>query len=267
MSRLIEFEGLSNTRDLGGMMAADGRCVRDGLLYRSEQLFFATEGDREKLDTLGIGKVFDFRSAPERDEKPDPDIADAENVHLPIIQDVRTGITRGNEGNARMIDMVLSGQMDEETVDQHMQGIYAEFVTEPFAHEQYARFVDGAIAAAQRGKASLWHCTAGKDRAGFATVIVLEALGVGRDSVFADYLQTNECLTETVDKLIVMLAGRLPTEASIGPLRRFFLADESYLSSAYDAIDERFGTFDAFLEQALGIDAAKRETMRSLFLH
>lgn len=266
MSRLIEFEGLSNTRDLGGMMAADGRCVRDGLLYRSEQLFFATEGDREKLDTLGIGKVFDFRSASERDEKPDPDIAGACNVHLPIIQDVRTGITRGDEGNARMIEVVMSGKADIAFVDQHMRGMYAEFVTEPFAHAQYARFVDEAIAEAEQGKAVLWHCTAGKDRAGFAAVIMMEALGVSRDDIYADYLQTNECLAGSVDNIMAMVAKRLPNAATAEALRHFFLADESYLRAAYDAIDDQFGSVNAFLEHALRIDAPKREEMQSLFL-
>ncbi|MBQ9042428.1 MAG: tyrosine-protein phosphatase [Eggerthellaceae bacterium] len=266
MSRLIEFEGLSNTRDLGGMLAVDGRRIREGLLYRSEQLFFATEGDRAKLDTLGIGKVFDFRSALERDEKPDPDIAGAENAHLPIIEDVRTGITRGDAGNERMIEVVMSGKADIAFVDQHMQGMYTEFVTEPFAHGQYARFVDEALAEAEQGKAVLWHCTAGKDRAGFATVIVLEALGVPRDDIVADYLQTNECLAGSIDNIMAMLAERLPSMSTVDVMRHFFLADESYLRAAYDAIDDRFGSVDAFLEQALRIDAAKREKMQTLYL-
>lgn len=266
MSKVVPFEGLSNTRDLGDMSANDGRRVREGLLYRSGQLFFATEGDRAKLDTLGIGKVFDFRSAPERDEKPDPVIAGAENVHLPIIQDVRTGITRGDEGNARMMDVVMSGKADIAFVDQHMQAMYAEFVTEPFAHAQYARFVDEAVAEAEQGKAVLWHCTAGKDRAGFATVIVLEALGVPRDDIVADYLQTNECLAESIDGIMAMVAERLPNAATADALRHFFLADESYLQAAYGAIDDQFGSVDSFLGQALGIDAAKREKMQSLYL-
>lgn len=266
MSAQIAFEGLQNTRDLGGMATSEGKRIREGLLYRSGQLFFATEADLRKLNSLDIGLVVDFRSMPEREEKPDPAIEGAQNLHLPIIQDVRAGITRGSEGNGRMIDMVLSGHMSEDMVDQHMRRMYYEFVTEPFANGQYARFITEAVATAKQGKATLWHCTAGKDRAGFATVIMLEVLGVGRESIFADYMQTNACLTETVDELIVTLAGRLPTEVSIGPLRRFFLADESYLASAYDAIDERFGSFDSFLEQALRIDQPTRSAIQALFL-
>ena len=266
MSRRIEFEKLSNTRDLGGMPAAHGRRIREGLLFRSEQLFFASQADLDKLGSLGIGKVFDFRSALERDEKPDPAIAGAVNVHLPIIEDVRTGITRGSEGDGRMVDLVMSGQVSEALVDEHMQGMYRKFVTDPFAHRQYARFVGEAVDEARQGKAVLWHCTAGKDRAGFATVILLEALGVARDDIMADYLQTNECLANTVEGLMAMLAEKLPDATATSALRRFFLANESYLRAAYDAIDDHFGSVDAFLEQALHIDAEKRAEMRELFL-
>ena len=266
MSKRIEFERLSNTRDLGGMSASDGRRVRDGLLYRSEQLFFASQADRDKLGAMNIGKVFDFRSALEREEKPDPPIAGAVNVHLPIIEDVRTGITRGSEGNARMVDLVMSGQATEELVDGHMRNMYQKFVTDPFAHRQYARFVDETVAEAEQGKAVLWHCTAGKDRAGFATAIMLEALGVPREDIMADYLQTNECLASTIDGLMAMLAEKLPDAAAVDALRRFFLADESYLSAAYAAIGKQFGNVDAFLAKALRIDSAKRAKMQTLYL-
>ena len=266
MSTLIEFEGMHNVRDLGGMTAADGRRVRKGLLYRADQPFFATEADLEALGAMGIGVVFDFRGIAERAEKPDPEIPGARNLHLPVVEDVLTGVTRGEEGNARMVEMVMSGKVSEGLVDQHMQNMYGVFVTEPFSVGQYARFVDETVAVAQQGKAALWHCTAGKDRAGFATVIMLEALGASREDIFADYLQTNECLADVVKGFAALVAERFPDGVPEGPMRRFFLADESYLAAAYHAIDGKYGSFDAFLEQALGVDQEKRETMCSLFL-
>lgn len=266
MSTPIEFEKLQNVRDLGGMLTADGRLVRRGRLYRSGQLFFATEADKTQLDAMGIGKVFDFRSFAERDEKPDPDISGTENVHLPILKDMRTGITRGREGDESVLSMIRSGNVGEALVDKHMQNMYREFVTEPHANAQYARFVDETIAEAQRGKAALWHCTAGKDRAGFATLVVLEAIGVSRDDIVVDYMKTNACLAESIDSLIGQYTKKLPSKNALKALRRFFMADESYVLAAYEAIEEHFGSNEAFLEKALGIDAAKREVMKGLFL-
>ena len=131
MSQQIAFEGLHNVRDLGGMVGAGGRKIRAGLLYRSDQLYFATEADKDKLGEMGIGVVVDFRSVPERDEKPDPAIEGARNLHLPIIEDVRTGITRGSAGDERMVDLVMSGRVDEALgVDagkrETLQGLFLE---------------------------------------------------------------------------------------------------------------------------------------------
>ena len=266
MGARIEFEGLSNVRDLGGMAAFEGRRVRPGMLYRADQLFSATESDKVQLDRMNIGVVVDFRSILEREEKPDPAIEGARNVHLPIIEDVRAGITRASGDDENLVQMMMSGDIDNAVVDRHMQGMYREFVTEPFAQAQYARFVDEVVGAAEAGKAALWHCTAGKDRAGFATVIMLEALGVTRSAIVADYLRTNEYLADVVDALVARYSSYLPNDATRTVLKHFLLADESYLEAAFAAIDERFGSLDAYLEQALGIDAAKRNRMCELFL-
>ena len=201
MGAQIKFEGLHNVRDLGGTAVADGLKVSSGKMLRSDQLADATETDLAKLGELGIGKIIDLRSAVGRDEKPDPDIAGAVNLHLPIIEDVRAGITRDSKSDARIIEMLTRGEdISSSLVDQHMELMYRRFVSDPFAIAQYTRFVDEIIESAERGEAVLWHCTAGKDRAGFATAIVLESLGASHDDIVEDYLLTNEYLTGVVER-------------------------------------------------------------------
>ena len=150
-------------------------------------------------------------------------------------------------------------------VDQHMELMYRRFVSDPFAIAQYTRFVDEIIESAERGEAVLWHCTAGKDRAGFATAIVLESLGASRDDIIEDYLITNEYLTGVVEHLLATIGRMLPSDSARQAARSFFRADERYLEAAYDEAATRFGSFEAFCEQALGIDAGKRAHMRELF--
>ncbi len=278
MSTLLSFEGLSNVRDLGGMRTSDGRTLVAGRLFRADQLFFATEADRGKLAAMGMRVVVDFRSEIEHDEKPDPELPDAKNLHLPIIKDVRAGITRDEQSNKGIMKMIMSGQgTDLAFIDTYMANMYRNFVVEPYANEQYARFVDAVIDSLQSGGAALWHCTAGKDRAGFATVILLETLGVSRDDIMADYLQTNECLEGVTKQLVSMLSSQAfgagqtqldeqAIEMMKHALAHFFRADEAFLAGAYAAADEQFGSFDAFLERGLGIDAAKREELQRLCL-
>ena len=266
MGKQIKFEGLHNVRDLGGTTVADGLKVSCGKMLRSDQPADATEADLAKLGELGIGKVIDLRSAVGRDEKPDPVIAGAVNLHLPIIEDVRAGITRDSKSDARIIEMLSRGEdIDPSLVDQHMELMYRRFVSDPFAIAQYTRFVDEIIESAKRGEAVLWHCTAGKDRAGFATAIVLESLGASHDDIVEDYLLTNECLTGVVEHLLATIGRMLPSDSARQAARSFFRADERYLEAAYDEAAERHGSFGAFCEQALGIDADKRALMRELF--
>ena len=265
MGAQIKFEGLHNVRDLGGTVVADGLKVSSGKMLRSDQLADATETDLAKLGELGIGKIIDLRSAVGRDEKPDPDIAGAMNLHLPLIEDVRAGITRDSKSDARIIEMLTRGEdISSSLVDQHMELMYRRFVSDPFAIAQYARFVDEIIESAERGETVLWHCTAGKDRAGFATAIVLESLGASHDDIVADYLLTNEYLTGVVEHLLATIGRMLPSDSARQAARSFFRADERYLEAAYDEAAERHGSFEAFCEQALGIEADKRAHMREL---
>ena len=68
----IDFEGLPNTRDLGGLPAADGRRVRRGLLLRSGTLYFATSADcRRLIEDYHLRAVVDLRGEDELAEYPD----------------------------------------------------------------------------------------------------------------------------------------------------------------------------------------------------
>ncbi len=261
------FEGIRNIRDLGGLRSVDGRKVKRGLLLRSEQLFFSTEGDLAKLCNLGIAEVIDFRSGLERAEKPDLEIPGARNLHLPIMEDISAGVTRDAESDEGAFAMLAQGGDDAPVLAAaYMQKTYRSFVESPFSVSQYARFAGEAVSCAERGRAILWHCTAGKDRAGFAAAIMLEALGVTRADIVEDYLLTNERLAAVVGQLIEQFEGQLPTDAAHEAARRLFLADESYLQAAYGAAEDLYGGFDAFLEQGLGLDAGVRAHMQELFL-
>lgn len=267
MGKRIEFEKLHNVRDLGGEATCDGRTVREGLLFRGDQPFSASDADRRTMVDLGIGKVIDFRSVREHEERPDPVIEGVRNLHLPIIKDVRVGITRGAEGDKGIGELLMSGvAIDDSFVIDHMCNMYRMFVIDPFSTGQYSRFVDEVIESAEAGQGTFWHCTAGKDRAGFASAILLEALGVPRDDIVADYMLTNDCLARFIADFMPKIEGRITSEGSRRALMCFFLADERFLESAYETADAEFGSFDAFLEQAIGIDDVKRKKLRSLLL-
>lgn len=118
-----------------------------------------------------------------------------------------------------------------------------------------------------RKGAVLWHCTAGKDRAGFASVLIQEVLGVAREDIFADYLLTNECLKEEVEHLTAMLTKQHSEKGlSQEALWLLFSAQEEYLAAMYREVQARYGDFETFVQRGLKLDRAAQEHLQELYL-
>ena len=262
MSRLLYLENLHNTRDLGGMETTDGRRIRSGKLIRSGHLFGGSAAD---LNMLGetVDTVVDFRTPQEAEEKPDPAISGVNFWHIPIFDSLKAGVTREEESDAQVIRMMMG---DHRRAKAYMCGIYTDFVSVPFEISQYEKFV--RLLMEPHEKAVLWHCTAGKDRAGFASVIVEELLGVDRAAIRADYLQSNECLAEDIRELIGMfyaMEGEENPEAELA-LRYLFGAREEFRDAVYAEIEKRYGGFDGFISDGLHISPDEREALKQMYL-
>ena len=262
MSTRLPLENLNNTRDLGGMTALDGRHIKPGKLLRSGHLFAASQRDRARLGAT-VGLVVDFRTEAETAEKPDPAIDGVDFLHLPIFESLAAGVSRDAKSDEDAFAMVAG---DPGAAKSYMTRLYVDFIENDFCLSQYARFV--RLLLTEREKAVLWHCTAGKDRAGFASVIVEELLGIPRDAIMADYLITNDYLQTEIQGLISLFAqqsGGLD-EASKEALIWLFGAHGDYLNALYAKIEERFGSFDGFLRDGLGLTAADREQSKTMYL-
>ena len=264
-SRQIKMNRLNNLRDLGGISTADNRAIKDNLLFRSGQLFFADEEDIERLNGLGIKKVFDFRTGTEREEKPDPRIADEINLHIPIIREIFAGVTRDEKSDEMAFEMMIEAiKNDPQYGIRYMEDTYKNMVSDEYSISQYAVFLkeilnsdDGAV---------LWHCTAGKDRAGFATVLLLEILGVPRQDIMADYLDTNKYLEEEIEAIIRMLKEKMDLGEAEDVIKNFFGAREEYLNMIYEYVDDNYGSMDAFVRDVMGITDEEREMVRNRYL-
>jgi protein-tyrosine phosphatase len=253
----LPLESLNNTRDLGGIQTRDGRRIRKGRLYRSGHLFAASPKDLAVLAER-VGLVADFRSLSERTEKPDPDFGQ-EYVHLPIF-DVPAASVERDEASFHTV------ARDPKGATAYMLRTYRSFVTDGFARAQYAKFI--RLLTEPRDKAALWHCTAGKDRAGFATILVLELLGADRETIRSDYLATNTYLAEECRLLVSFLGekygGLTPEiEEALGLL---FGAREVFFDAVYETAAKEYGDMERFLSDGLGITSAERETLRRLYL-
>ena len=302
MSTLINFENLNNTRDLGGMKTRDGRVIRSGRLIRSGQLYFASEKDREMLTGL-VGLIIDFRSDQEIHSKPDPfpgnDPASPLYMPLPILNAVTPGITKTEEAESRALEALMR---DPDGAASYMIQTYRAFAADTYIISRFEQFI--RLLLKERDKAVLWHCTAGKDRSGFAAIIIQEILGVDPGEILEDYLATNVFLRREVDNLIQMIAGlrnqlsenapssqlsqddsaagsessqpsqsdsAAGSESSLSAPSRealdaLFTVREEYFLALYDEISLRFGNFDGFLRKGLHLSEEELARFRELYL-
>lgn len=254
--RRLPLEGAANFRDLGGYRTRDGRTTRWGRVYRSGELSELTDRDLEVISRLGIRLVCDFRGPSELAEDPDrlPEDPAPEILGLPIFDGRVDAIALRNQ--------ILSGDTDGTDFAQLLIDGNQEFVNS--ASDRYGQMFERL--AAPGGLPAVVHCTAGKDRAGFAAAIVLMALGVPEETVFADYLLTNHYTARQTDRMLfgVRLLSMFRTDPE--DVRPLFEARPEYLQAAMDAIEDRHGSFDAYLQDGLGISDATLAALRAALL-
>ena len=258
----MTFDRLNNTRDLGGLTAADGRKVLPDKLIRSGRLSTGSEEDIKKIGSL-VSAVVDFRSENERRENPDPSIDGVDYHHIPIIEDLAAGVSRDRKSDEDAFMMLAN---DPEGALDYMCRTYEGFVSSKTALAGYRSFVD--LLLENEDKAILWHCTAGKDRAGFASVIVLEILGADRDTIMENYLMTNTLIKSDIDKMVNMFFDMTGSsdEKTGQALRNMFEARSEYLESAYAKVKELYGDFNAFLTEGLGLKESEIQKMKDKYL-
>ncbi|MBQ9328337.1 MAG: tyrosine-protein phosphatase [Solobacterium sp.] len=262
MSRRLGLNGLNNTRDLGGMKTIDGHVIRSGMLYRSGHLFSADEADRELLSSL-IDSVVDFRTSKERSEKPDPELAAVSYYHLPVFDGPAAGITREGESDEFLLEHMLE---HPDKARERMCLMYRNIATSDTAATAYTSFLN--LLAEPHEKGVLWHCTAGKDRAGFGSVLIERILGVSQEDVMRDYLATNEYLREEIAPLKAMILKQagVTGEKAAKAVDYLFGAEPDYLKALFDSIDETYGSFEAYLQDRLHCSTEAQSELRYRYL-
>src|SRR5215471_18602119 len=171
-ARHLDLEGASNFRDLGGYPTADGRIVRWRRIFRSNHLGHLTPADVEVVRGLGVRSAFDFRGVDERASA--ACVVEEIAVHsLPIEPTVVAAL------RARLQARALSSAEALEIMRESYRG-YVRLNTHSF-RELFSHLIE-------ESSPLVIHCTAGKDRTGFACALILHALGVSEKVISEDYL-------------------------------------------------------------------------------
>lgn len=241
--RHLNLEGAPNFRDLGGYATEDGRVVRWGLFYRSDNLHELTDQDLERVSELGIHLVCDFRSPDEREEEPDrlpandpPAVAELA-VWDPSFssQAFREKFESGDLDDVDFGEILVEGNRKFATQFSPLYAAMFELITNP------------------ANLPVVVHCTAGKDRAGFASALILKVLGVPMETIYEDYLLTNFYTEEKIDRMVTTVRVASLFQVDEAQLRMVMGVERRFLEAAFDEIDKQYGSFDNYRREALGI--------------
>ena len=255
MQRRLDLDGPSNFRDLGGLPITGGGSTRSGLVYRADRLCTLSDADVRRLEAAGIRHVFDLRSETEAADFPDRLPAGAFYVRLSMTSDETFQARTIYE---RIVDGEIKSYGEAEMVAGYVR------ILQNFG-PSFARIVRQVA----RGEPTVIHCTAGKDRTGVASMLLLDLAGVGAEHVVADYALSSERrpspqLDQTEARsLVPMLEDHGLDPARFAPL---WEARPAVMAAALEGLHDRWGGAAPYLAAA-GMDdselAAARACLRA----
>jgi protein-tyrosine phosphatase len=246
----VTVDGVINVRDLGGYPVKDGR-MRSGRLLRGAELSTLTAQGQQQLAQYPVGIVIDMRTDAEIEPKPDILPEGAQMIHL----DVMAG---QNLDPIAMLELLKEN--DGATL---MRESYRVYVTDATAIEAWRQFFQ--LLLNQDDNAIYYHCTAGKDRTGIATALVLFALGAKHRVVMADYLLSNVYREVLIQQQLEQIQALMP-DVSPESVLDLLVVREDYLETLLTTVDENYGDMDNFLSSALGIGKKEREQLKSMLV-
>jgi protein-tyrosine phosphatase len=219
-----------NLRDIGGYRTADGQWVRMGVVYRSQALSLSP-ADLAVVNTLGITADYDLRTTAEIAESPDVVPAGATYTNLNVMADISLEPT--------LTSAAAAGS--------YMEEIEQQFVTNPTAEAAFGILLTDI---ANSNGAVLYHCTAGKDRTGWATAVLLTLLGVPQATVMQDYLLSN---TYYFDSPAVQAELKEMPAAEATVYAPLLEVQASYLQAGFAQVTASYGSIYGYAVHGLDL--------------
>ncbi|BBX47441.1 tyrosine-protein phosphatase PtbB [Mycobacterium cookii] len=264
-------QGAWNFRDVADSTGV----LRPGRLFRSGELSELGDDGRSELRRLGVTDVADLRSRREVERHGPGLVPDGVEIHLLPIPDLEPSDDNpdGEAPHEHAFRRLFEEKTDDESVSmassRYMVDEYSRFPTYPGAQEAVHRLV--VLLAG--GRTVLAHCFAGKDRTGFTVALVLEAAGVHRDAIEADFLSSNQAVPLLRERIMQTVRQRSDVEMTpdLLSLTEARLSEEvlgvrpEYLDAARRTIDDNFGSLDGYLRSA-GITTADVTRLRDALL-
>jgi protein-tyrosine phosphatase len=186
-SRIIDFEGILNFRDIGGYHTKTGRIVAQRRVFRSGELRRMTGNDLTRLkEGIKLHTVIDLRSNYE-------------------VEQLGTGLLLGSRIKYYNLSLISDGGEREANLRMfkglaNMGELYFIFIQQKQFNQRIIEALE--IIAESENHALVFHCSAGKDRTGILAAIVLSILDVGDEDIMNDYCLSSARMEVLHDHII-----------------------------------------------------------------
>ncbi|MGL4571340.1 MAG: tyrosine-protein phosphatase [Clostridium sp.] len=255
--RLLPLNKYHNFRDLGGYETKDGRKVKWGLFYRSENLSKLKGKDLELFKSLNIKYVLDYRSNAEAKKKPDVEVENVRNIRISAM-----GGLDDNNFNTKYYakKMIFNKPMSKTPEEVLLEG----YENMPINNKAYKKLME--LFKNPDNTGILQHCSEGKDRTGFGSALILLALGVDEKTVIKDYLKSNYYM-EKHNRLIEEVTDKIINENMERLLEQILGVNKKYIGLSLRVIKEKYSSYEDYFKKEYDLDKDKLNKLRDIYLY
>lgn len=259
-NQLIDITSGRNFRELGGYRTLSGKTIKYHKLLRTAMLATLNDKDLKFLTNYSVKYDIDFRSTEEVQKHPDRVPMSAKYIFDPVFSEDLTNSSRS------LGDLQTAAKNNANYGFDHMLFAYEDMSESQSARKAYRKFFDYLLENEKPNETLLFHCTAGKDRTGFAAILLLTALGVPMPIIKKDYLLTNITTKDFVDNMIAKEKERGSNDNILQTIRDIQTVHPEYFDHAIKVINDNYGSVNNYLREVMHLTSADIMDLRRIYL-
>lgn len=263
--RIVPLNGMYNVRDLGGYLTKDNKRIKWGTLLRGDHLINLDEDSFVKFMSMNIDTIVDLRSFEEINSHPNPYLNQKQTIYCD--PNAHTAAFAGamqdlnSDGELNLDDSLYNEQVGTSNMESQQR----RFTTEEDSKNAFARMIRAL--ASEETNASYQHCRGGKDRTGYALMLIAKLLNVSENLIVFDYMLTKKARLEKnilyKERFIKMAKGNMDIAEY---MYSHFDTKESYIDAALDEISKHYESVEEYVKAELNITDEMINRLRDKYL-